>query len=152
MAIAYRHQSHREEVMNAIIHGFGLLLAVAGTPVLIIKANHNANISMVLGVSLFSFGMIAVYLSSTVYHAVTDPVLKRRANVIDHISIYFLIGGTYTPIILYYTNQDTATVFLTIQWSTIAIALVLKLFITGKYKYESLSVAIYLLLGWMLIF
>jgi hemolysin III len=150
MAIAYRHQSRREEIVNAIIHGFGLLFAVAGTPLLIVKANHTANISMVWGVSIFSFGMIAVYLSSTVYHAITDPVLKRRANVIDHISIYFLIGGTYTPIILYYTNKETATVFLTIQWSIIAIALVLKLFLTGKY--ESLSVALYILLGWMLIF
>ena len=105
MAITYRHQSRSEEVVNAIIHGFGLLLAIVATPLLIIKANHSTNIYMIWGVCLFSFGIIAVYLSSTVYHAITNPVLKSRANVIDHISIYFLIGGTYTPIILYFIIQ-----------------------------------------------
>jgi len=137
-------------MLNVAIHGFGLLLALMAIPFLIIKANHNPNTSMVWGVSIFSFGIITVYLSSTIYHAVTNPILKRRANIIDHISIYFLIGGTYTPVILYYTGHKTAVTFLSVQWTIIAFAVLLKLFFTGKY--ESISVAIYLSLGWMLVF
>jgi hemolysin III len=150
MAIIYRDQDRREEILNVVIHGFGLALAIVATPFLITRALHHTNVMMVWGVAVFSLGMIGVYLSSTIYHALTNPVLKRRANIIDHISIYFLIGGTYTPIILHYTNKETATIFLTIQWGIILIALVLKLFFTGKY--ESLSVALYITLGWMLIF
>jgi hemolysin III len=146
----YRNQDRREEMLNAAIHGFGLLLFLAAIPFLIMKANQHPGISMVWGVSIFSFGIITVYLSSTIYHAVTNPVLKRKVNIIDHISIYFLIGGTYTPVILYYTDHETAITFLTIQWSIIAVALSLKLFFTGKYEF--ISITLYILLGWMLIF
>ena len=105
---------------------------------------------MVYGVSIFSFGMLAVYLSSTVYHAIKEPKLKRHANIIDHISIFFLIGGTYTPIILHYIPRGTAAVFLTVQWSIILAGVLLKLFFTGKYEW--LSVTRYIMLGWMLVF
>ncbi|MDQ6762412.1 MAG: hemolysin III family protein [Bacteroidota bacterium] len=148
--MAYRAQTNFEEKLNAISHGIGILLVLIAMPFLIIKAAQQQGSLMVWGVSIFSFGMLAVYLSSTVYHSLTSPHLKRRANIIDHISIFFLIGGTYTPVILHYLPGRMAAIFLTIQWSIIFAGIVLKIFYTGRY--ESLSIALYVLLGWMLVF
>lgn len=148
--MSYRVQTDLEERVNAITHGLGIILSLISMPFLIIKAVHNHESLMVWGVSVFSFGMLAVYLSSTVYHSLREPKLKRLANIIDHISIFFLIGGTYTPIILHYIPAEKAAIFLTVQWSIILAGVVLKLFFTGKYEW--LSVTLYIMLGWMLVF
>ncbi len=148
--MSYRAQTDLEENVNAITHGLGIILALIATPFLIIKSAQSQDFIMVWGVSIFSFGMLAVYLSSTVYHSLREPKLKRLANIIDHISIFFLIGGTYTPLILHYIPRETASAFLAVQWSIILAGIVLKIFFTGKY--EILSVTLYIMLGWMLIF
>ncbi len=148
--MAYRVQTSLEEKLNAISHGIGMLLVLIAMPFLIIKAVQQQGFLMVWGVSIFSFGMLAVYLSSTIYHSITNPGLKRTANIIDHISIFFLIGGTYTPVILHYLPGNTAVIFLAIQWSIIFAGVILKLFYTGRYEW--LSVTLYVCLGWMLVF
>ena len=148
--MSYRAQTDLEENVNAITHGLGIILCLISIPFLIVKSTHSQDFVMVYGVSIFSFGMLAVYLSSTVYHALREPKLKRLANIIDHISIFFLIGGTYTPIILHYVPRESAAIFLTVQWSMILAGVVLKLFFTGKYEW--LSVTLYIMLGWMLVF
>ena len=150
MSLPYRSQTRHEEILNAGIHGIGLVFAIIVAPFLIIKAGNTNYHLMVWAVSVFVFGMIAVYLSSVIYHLVIDPVLKRKANIVDHISIFFLIGGTYTPVILLYLKEPLSIIFLTIQWSIIIIASVLKVFYTGKHN--SLSLALYLVVGWMLVF
>lgn len=148
--MAYRLQTALEEKLNAISHGVGMLLVLIAMPFLILKATHGQDALMIWGVSVFSFGMLFVYLSSTIYHSLTNPRLKRRANIVDRISIFFLIGGTYTPIILHYLPEKTAAMFLTIQWSIIVAGVLLKLFYTGRYEW--LSVTLYVALGWMLVF
>ncbi len=148
--MSYRAQTDLEENVNAITHGLGIILAVIAIPFLISKSTQNEDLLMVWGVSIFSFGMLAVYLSSTIYHSLREPKLKRVANIVDHISIFFLIGGTYTPLILHYIPRETATSFLAIQWSIILAGIILKLLFTGRYEW--LSVALYIVLGWMLVF
>jgi hemolysin III len=95
-------------------------------------------------------GMIAVYLSSTLYHAVQKSKLKNRLHVCDHVSIYFLIGGSYVPFVMAYTDSKTATVFFTIQWAIILIGAVLKLFFLGKN--EKISLLVYIVLGLSAVF
>ena len=148
--MSYRVQTNLEENVNALTHGLGVLLSLIAIPFLIIKSTRTEDNLMMVGVILFSFGMLAVYLSSTIYHALREPRLKRVANIIDHISIFFLIGGTYTPIILHYIPQQTASVFLTVQWIIILTGVVLKIFYTGRYEW--FSVTLYIMLGWMLVF
>ena len=150
MQLQYRNQTRHEEIINAATHGIGLLLAIIAIPFLFFKASVKNNELVMLSVSTFAFGVIAVYLCSTLYHFISNPVLKRKANIADHISIFFLIGGTYTPIILLYTNATLSFIFLSVQWSIIAIGVVLKIFFTGRYN--GVSLALYILLGWMLIF
>ncbi|MDB5193767.1 MAG: hypothetical protein JWQ96_3330, partial [Segetibacter sp.] len=107
-----RIQSKQEEVANALTHGVGFLLALTLVPVLIARATATDTIQMKLAAALFSFGILMSYLSSTVYHVVQNANLKKHLRIWDHISIFFLIGGTYTPIICKYTPSSTAIIFL----------------------------------------
>lgn len=101
-------------------------------------------------VIIFSFGLMMVYTSSTLYHYVTSEPLKKTLRVWDHISIYLLIGGTYTPLVAKYLAFNQALVFLGVMWGVIAMGVTLKLFFTGRFKLISLGS--YLVLGWMALF
>ncbi len=150
MQAPLRSQTRKEELINAATHGAGLLLALIAIPFLIIKAGEKGNAKLIISVSSFAFGVVAVYLCSTLYHLISNPGIKRKANIADHISIFFLIGGTYTPVVFIYTSPKLSFVFLIVQWSIIAVGATLKLFFTGKYN--KLSLILYITLGWMLVF
>jgi hemolysin III len=143
-------QTSKEEIWNAITHGLGVIFALGAMPFLLYDAYQAGGFTVTFGVAVFGFGMLMCYLSSTLYHAVTREKLKSRFLIWDHISIYLLIGGTYTPVVLAYTDSQTATIFLSIMWTMIVIASVLKLFYTGSF--EKLSLVLYLFLGWMIVF
>lgn len=98
----------------------------------------------------FLVGIILTYTSSTVYHAVRNPRWKSTFKVLDHISIFILIGGTYTPVIVNYVSHPTNTIFLIIMWILIAFGALSKIWFTGKF--ENLSTGFYAFLGWMLVF
>nr|WP_239495579.1 hemolysin III family protein [Marinomonas primoryensis] len=99
-AASNRGQSLGEEVANSISHGLGLVAAIIGTPFLILSAIDYADISFIVGVSVFSATMIVLYLASTVYHAMPRGKAKYVFQVIDHSAVYLLIAGTYTPFML----------------------------------------------------
>ncbi len=147
--MAHKIQTKQEELFNAVTHGIGFLLALVLVPLLLTKASHT-NSLLLAATSVFSFGFLMVYLSSTLYHLAHKPEAKKNLRIWDHISIFFLIGGTYTPIIIKYTNQDTALVFLGIMWLLIISGSVLKVFFIGQY--DNVSTFIYLALGWMVVF
>jgi len=145
-----RIQSPQEELANAVTHGVAFLLALALTPMLITKATVTDTVQITLASAVFSFGIFMSYLSSTLYHAVQNLQTKKQLRIWDHISIFFLIGGTYTPIICKYTRPATAAIFLSFMWGIILAGSVLKVFFTGRY--DRLSTALYLMLGWMVVF
>ena len=125
MMSVHKIQNKREEVANVLTHAIGFLLALVLVPLLVLKSYHNNNFTFVYATVVFSFGVLMAYLSSTLYHMVQQPKAKRLLRVWDHISIFFLIGGTYTPIICKYTNTQTATLFLGVMWLLISIGSVL---------------------------
>jgi len=91
-----------------------------------------------------------MYSSSTIYHLVKDPIRKTKWRVVDHISIFFLIGGTYSAMVQKYVASDTAIWFMCLMWGIIAAGSILKIFFTEKYNW--LSLILYLFLGWMAVF
>ncbi len=146
-----REQTISEEKANYITHAFGILFALIAIPVLILYALEKSNASTVWGVTVFSFGMLMVYLASTIYHAVKQNTkTKRILRIFDHIGIFVMIGGSYTPLVLKYTDTSTSSTFLTVLWSLILLGSILKVFFTGKHVL--LEVGIYLALGWMIVF
>ncbi len=145
-----RIQSQKEELANAITHGAGIAFAIFAIPILMIYAFQLGSAKTVWSVGMFSFGMLMVYSSSTLYHAIQHPETKHKLRIWDHISIFYLIAGSYTPIIHKYVEADTATFFLTALWIIVGLGTILKLFFTGRFAV--LSLALYVGMGMLAIF
>lgn len=145
-----RPQTPNEEKANAATHGLGLIGILILCPMLINLAYKGLGVVSIIGVLLFFFGAVFMYSSSTIYHLIKDPVKKVKARIIDHISIFFLIGGTYAAVVQRYVPNQTAIWFMATMWGIIAAGAILKIFFTGKYQW--VSVILYLFLGWMAVF
>ena len=140
--------SKEEEFWNALTHFIGLLGSVIGITYLLNTNNDLPTLSL-YGVLFFGFGLVLVYLSSTLYHYVSEPVLKEKLRIFDHISIYYLIAGSYAPVCLI-TLLDKSGIYIFIAVCIIAIfGTIFKLFYTGKF--EKLSLGLYLLMGWLIV-
>ncbi len=98
------------ELTNSIIHGIGILFGIASIPLLTALAIHTNNIHSVVGASIYGFCFLMLFTFSTLYHGFQQPKVKQVLQVFDHISIYFLIAGTYTPFILNYLYNTTGCV------------------------------------------
>lgn len=137
----------KEEIANTVTHGIGTLLGFVFVPLLVSVATYYNGASQVIGVMVYGFTFLLMFLSSTLYHSFGYiKRLKKTLKIIDHISIYFLIAGTYTPFILIYFLNPTGITLLCVLWGLALIGIVFKVFFVGKY--ETLSNIIYLLMGW----
>jgi hemolysin III len=85
------------EMANAITHGFGVLIGIASLPVVTAISTKVDKPSAIVAAAIYAFSFIMLFVFSTLYHATTQPEAKRVLKILDHISIYFLIAGTYTP-------------------------------------------------------
>lgn len=141
---------NKEEITNAISHGLGVLLAVAGLVVLIIYASMFGNTRHIVTFSIFGATMILLYLASTLYHSFPKGKTKDILKICDHSAIFLLIAGSYTPLTLLVLRGKLGWTLFAIVW-TIAIAgIVFKAFCVKKFK--KLSTILYILMGWLVIF
>lgn len=138
--------SNKEEFLNVISHAFGIVLGIFGLVFLLFK-NRNLNNFSTLSILIYGFSLIALYTASTVYHAISHEKKKQKAQIFDHIGIFLLIAGTYTPICLITLEKTTGWTLFLVIWSIAALGLVMKLFLTGKL--DKLSLFIYLIMGWL---
>ena len=140
--------SREEEFWNTLTHFIGLIGSIIGMCYLL-YTNNDLPTQSLSGVLFFGFGLVSVYLSSTLYHYISEPVLKEKLRIFDHISIYYLIAGSYAPVCLI-TLLDKSGIYIFIAVCIIAIfGTIFKLFYTGKF--EKLSLGLYLLMGWLII-
>tara|TARA_R110002051_G_C8624099_1_gene483814 strand:+ start:101 stop:733 length:633 start_codon:yes stop_codon:yes gene_type:complete len=139
----------KEELLNTISHALGILLGIVGL-FLLLHQNSNRSDYALIGILIYSFSIVLLYSASTTYHAVANPSLKRKFRILDHISIYFLIAGTYTPVALITLINGNGWLIFGIVWSIALFGTILKLFFTGKY--EILSLLLYLIMGWLIVF
>jgi hemolysin III len=141
--------TNNEEFWNTITHLFGLIMVIIGIPFLFIYDNELTYLSK-LSLILFSLGLLLVYLSSTLYHYITDIKLKRKFQIFDHISIYYLILGSYAPVCLITLyNSSGFRIFLIISLLAVTGTFV-KIF--SKQKIGIISLLFYLIMGWLIIF
>lgn len=143
-------RAFREEVANAVSHGVGLVLALAAVPVLVALAAVEGSALHVVGFGVYGLSLVGVYASSTAYHAVRRPRVKRWLLVVDHAAIYLLIAGTYTPVLLLAVGGRFGWTMLALVWALALGGVVFKLFFAGRYK--RVSLATYLGLGWLAVF
>lgn len=146
----HRSQTRNEELANGISHILGVLFCLIAMPFVIMTAYRRDDSVTVLSVITFGVGMLLVYTSSTLYHLAKNEKTKRLLNAADHISIYYLIAGTYTPLMVRYLNHDTTVIFLGVMWFIVALGTFFKIFYTKRF--EVLSMLLYLIMGWMIIF
>lgn len=149
MAHLERKQTVKEELANSLTHGFGLVLALIGLVNLVVQATLHGSTKSLVSVNIFAGSVIFLYAASTVYHAVVHPKLKHICRVVDHATIYILIAGTYTPVVLMVLPPAWGWTLFGIIWGLALFGLVFKLFFTGKW--DKLSTAVYIGMGWLAI-
>jgi hemolysin III len=139
----------REELANTLTHGAGLLAALAGAALLIVFAALRADAWLIVGVSVFATSLVALYASSTAYHAVRAPAVKARLKVVDHAAIYLLIAGTYTPFMIGALRGGWGWSLFGVIWGLAIAGIGLKLAFTGRFR--TLSTGVYVAMGWLVL-
>ena len=142
--------SPTEEKLNIWSHAFGIFLSIIALVLLIIKAVQQDNIWMMISFPIFGVSLILLYLASTLYHASKEPQKRFKLKVFDHAAIYVLIAGSYTPFTLVSLNGETGWLIFSMVWVMAFTGIILKLFFTGKFKI--VSTAMYVLMGWLIVF
>lgn len=143
-------QTTFEEILNAGTHGLGILLGVAALVILIISAaGTHGNAIKIVSSAVYGSTLIIMYLASTLYHSVWHVKAKKYLKVFDHIAIYFLIAGTYTPFMLVAIQGDWGWSLFGVIWGLAFLGLIFKLFFTGRFEF--ISVMIYVFMGWLVL-
>ena len=135
-----------EEIAHAVTHGVGAFAAVAGLAVLVAKAALYGTAVHIVAVSVFGAALVLMYSASTLFHSIPLPRTKQVLRVIDHCCIYILIAGSYTPFTLVTLHGPWGWSLFALVWGLAAVGIVFKIFTTGRF--EKLSLAIYLGMGW----
>lgn len=144
-----RKQTHFEEQLNAWSHGIGVVLGIVGLILLIVNSNPQTPWSL-FSVIIYGLSIIVLFLASTLYHAIKNDTRKFYFRIVDHISIYLLIAGTYTPVLLITLPDSLGWTLFWVVWGIAAFGVILKLFFTGRF--EVFSTLLYLVMGWLIVF
>ena len=147
-----RVQTSGEEVANAVTHVVGSHLGAAMLALLVWQgARSGVDVGWkVTSASIFGASMILLYAVSSAYHTVSYAPAKRVLHVMDHMAIYFLIAGTYTPFCLVTLRPEHPVLAWTIfgiEWGAALAGIFFKLRTTGRFRY--LSTSAYVVMGWM---
>tara|TARA_R100000935_G_scaffold1439_1_gene4448 strand:+ start:476 stop:1264 length:789 start_codon:yes stop_codon:yes gene_type:complete len=144
-----RTQTESEEKLNTITHGIGFLLSLIGFALLFVFKAYDT-FQGLLGVILYGISLSALYLASTLYHAAKSEKRKLLYRKLDHISIYLLIAGTYSPVVLIALEGSLGWTLFWLVWGIALVGTILKIFFTGRF--EILSLLLYVLMGWLIVF
>jgi hemolysin III len=142
-------QSNGEEIANSISHGFGLLGAAIGAPVLLQAAAKHST-PFFIGSLVFTATMVLLYLGSAIYHLWPRTSFKAALQTIDHSAIFLLIAGTYTPFTLGPLHGVRGWIILGLVWVFASLGIALKALKGVSYR-PRLAVALYLAMGWLVL-
>lgn len=145
-----KHYPPVEERFNILSHGFGCLLSIVGTVLLLMKANQYDDSRFLISFGVYGFSLIILYAASTLFHGTKNQVLRNRLNIFDHAAIFVLIAGTYTPFTIITLQGKVGWMLFGTVWSIAIIGVIFKLFFTGKYR--RVSMFMYVLMGWLILF
>jgi hemolysin III len=139
-----------EEIANAVTHGLGVALGIAGLVILVVPAAIQGDAWRVTAFAIYGATLVFLYSASTLYHSIPFAGAKRILQRLDHAAIYFLIAGSYTPVMLVTLRGAVGWTMFGVVWG-IALAGVLLEFLAGT-RWRKLSVLVYLALGWTCVF
>lgn len=143
--------SRGQERANAWVHFVGIAIGAVAVPLLIYLVIRAPSTSVweVFGAALYGLGFMMVFTFSSLYHSFSNPRIKASLEIWDHIAIYFMIAGTYTPFAMAYAEWKDRALILTVIWSIALAGSVLKIFFTGRFRI--LSMLIYVVMGLLIV-
>src|SRR5262245_42392806 len=142
-------ESARSETLNCITHALGLALSLSAVPFLIVLAAARGTAWHIVGVSVYGATLIMLYGASTVYHACRAERPRKIFQALDHSSIYLLIAGTYTPFALVNLRGPWGWTLLGLVWAIATFGITWKMIAASRWP--AVSIASYLLMGWLAI-
>jgi len=142
-----------EEIMNMVTHIVGGALGVVVLVLCVIRAVWSGSVLNIVGCSIYGVSIVTLYTISSVYHGLRPEMAKKVLQVLDHCTIYFLIAGTYTPILL----SAFVPIYPMIGWGLLAAEWILAtlaaaLTAVDLKKYTVFSMICYIGMGWGIIF
>jgi hemolysin III len=139
----------KQELIHSYLHALGVLFGVFAIPILLSLVT-SKDIRYLFSCFLYSLGFIMTFTFSTLFHYTKKPGIKKTFKLLDYISIYLLIAGTYTPLIVHYMFNDSGLLFLYTIWSLALMGIVSKILLPRTQGL--ISVAFYLFIGLMFLF
>lgn len=138
-----------EERWNCVTHGLGAALSVAALSVLVTLASQHGEARHIVTVAVYGASLVLMYLASTFYHAMPPGRAKHWLKVLDHVSIYCLIAGTYTPFLVVLIGGAWGWSLFGVIWGLALAGTVFKLFFVGRYDF--VSTMVYVGMGWLVL-
>lgn len=142
-----RLQTRREELANSLTHGLGLAASLIGLPPLVLIASNNGGTRQVIACAVFAITLVLLYGASTVYHALPVSPAKLRLRVLDHVAIYLLIAGSYTPFTLGVLHGAWGWTLFGVVWALAGVGILHKLLL--GFRFPRLSTLMYVGMGWL---
>jgi hemolysin III len=139
--------SFGDELASSVVHGIGIALSIAGLAVLVALAALHGNALTVVACAVFGTSLVLLYTASTLYHSVSLAAAKPALRTLDHIAIYVLIAGTYTPFTLIALPGAWGWGLFTAVWTLALLGSALELGLLRRY--HKLSVLLYVGMGWI---
>jgi hemolysin III len=136
-----------EEIFHGITHGIGAALSIAGLVILVVLAVQMGDVWRIVSFSIYGGSLTLLFLASTLYHSFQDERLKQFFRHFDHLSIFLLIAGTYTPVTLISLRGAWGWTLFALIWGFAVSGIVYELLFLGRYKWITMS--IYLGMGWL---
>ena len=143
-----RH-SRSERIVDAIVHVIGMVGGIVASCVLVIMTFTHADPTHVTGLGIYAFGLLAMLVCSALYNMTGNGWCKSLYRRLDHAAIFVMIAGTYTPFALIAIGGRFGASLLIFVWLVAAVGIVFKL--VSPTRWERLSIATYLLLGWTIV-
>lgn len=138
-----------EEISHSVTHGIGTALSIAGLVISLVMAAGTGDAVKIVSFAIFGSSMIILYTASTLYHAFTHKKAKNVFRYMDHIAIFILIAGTYTPIALILLKGAWGWTLFSTAWGLAIAGTVYQIAFLNRFKWVSIS--IYLAMGWLVI-
>lgn len=143
-----------EEIANVVTHGIGAGLSMAGLAVLVMLAIWAGDVYRIVSMSIYGASLVLLYLASTFYHSVQRPEIRQSIRdafqTFDHVAIFILIAGTYTPLVLVKLRGHGGWTILIVVWTLAVVGSIVKAFFRNRYT--RLSVGAYMAMGWLSLF
>ncbi len=136
----------REEIANSVIHGLGIIASIVGLAILVGVAARDGDVRELVAGSVFGATLILAYTASTLYHGVPVPRARPVLRKLDHVSIFLLIAGTYTPFTLLALEGTLGWTLFCVIWGLALAGIVFEF--TPLRRHTGLAVTLYLLMGW----